>query len=134
MAGNALRTLCLAFKKITTHDSFDVKDRKGVYEVEKHNLVLLAIVGVRDIPRPEVPGAIELCHQAGITVRMVTGDNIDTARAIAKEIGLDRINKNFKAMEGAFFSEAVGGVVCKGCYTAIFHCPSTRKPAERRGG
>lgn len=41
-------------------------------------------MGVRDVPRPEVPRAIELCHQAGITVRMVTGDNIETAKAIAK--------------------------------------------------
>ena len=41
-------------------------------------------MGVRDIPRPEVPSAIEICHQAGIIVRMVTGDNLITARAIAK--------------------------------------------------
>jgi len=50
--------------------------------------VLIAIIGVRDNPRKEVPGAIEKCHKAGITVRMVTGDNIITAQAIAKEIGI----------------------------------------------
>lgn len=55
-----------------------------MFEVEKSNLVLIAVVGVRDMPRPEVPEAIRQCHKAGITVRMVTGDNIVTATAIAK--------------------------------------------------
>ena len=41
-----------------------------------------------DIPRKEVPGAIEKCHKAGIIVRMVTGDNIVTAKAIAKAVGI----------------------------------------------
>lgn len=84
MAENSLRTLCLAYKKISSHDNFESKDNKGVFEVEKSNLVLIAVVGVRDMPRPEVPEAIRQCHKAGITVRMVTGDNIVTATAIAK--------------------------------------------------
>jgi P-type E1-E2 ATPase len=49
---------------------------------------LITIFGVRDIPRKEVPGAIIKCHKAGIKVRMVTGDNIITARAIAKDVGI----------------------------------------------
>lgn len=49
---------------------------------------MLAVIGVRDNPRKEVPDAIKKCHIAGITVRMVTGDNIITAKAIAREIGL----------------------------------------------
>jgi P-type E1-E2 ATPase len=51
-------------------------------------MILLAVLGVRDIPRKEVPDAIMKCHKAGITVRMVTGDNIITAKAIAKDIGI----------------------------------------------
>lgn len=50
------------------------------------------------MPRPEVSQAIKDCHLAGITVRMVTGDNLITAKAIAKEIGLVAKNKNFIAM------------------------------------
>jgi len=84
MAENSLRTLCLAYKKLQAHDDLELKDEKGVFEIEKQNLVILAILGVQDIPRKEVPYAIEQCHKAGITVRMVTGDNIITARAIAK--------------------------------------------------
>ena len=60
------------------------KDNKGVYKIEKEDLILIAVVGVRDNPREEVPEAIRKCHIAGITVRMVTGDNIVTAKAIAR--------------------------------------------------
>ena len=74
----------MAYKPITTRHISEDKDERGVYEIEKHNLILIAIVGMRDIPRPEVHDAIESCHKAGITVRMVTGDNIITATAIAK--------------------------------------------------
>lgn len=45
-------------------------------------------MGVKDIPRKEVPEAIKKCHKAGIKVRMVTGDNLITAKAIAKEVGI----------------------------------------------
>jgi P-type E1-E2 ATPase len=48
----------------------------------------LAVLGVKDVPRPEVPMAIVKCRNAGIKVRMVTGDNMITARAIAKEVGI----------------------------------------------
>jgi P-type E1-E2 ATPase len=45
-----------------------------------------------------VPEAIKKCHNAGITVRMVTGDNIITAKAIAKDIGILKEGDNFLAM------------------------------------
>lgn len=61
-------------------------------------MILLAVLGVRDIPRKEVPDAIQKCHKAGITVRMVTGDNIITAKAIAKDIGIIKAGEEFLAM------------------------------------
>lgn len=64
---------------------------------------------------------------------MVTGDNIVTAKAIAKEIGLDRINKNFIAMEGPQFSQEVGGVVCKKCKIPVCDCPTNPKEAQQKG-
>jgi calcium-translocating P-type ATPase len=51
-------------------------------------LTLLALVGLEDPPRPEVPAAIQQCQQAGIKVIMLTGDHPQTAQAIAREIGL----------------------------------------------
>ena len=46
------------------------------------------MVGIRDNNRMDVPDAINKCHHAGITVRMVTGDNINTAIAISKDVGI----------------------------------------------
>jgi Ca2+ transporting ATPase len=87
MAEESLRTLCVAYKNIGV-ECLETKDSKGVFEVEKSHLVLLAVLGVKDVPRPEVPDAIAKCRKAGIKVRMVTGDNMITARAIAKEVGI----------------------------------------------
>ena len=54
------------------------------------DLTLIAIVGIEDPVRDEVPDAIRKCKKAGITVRMVTGDNINTARSIARKCGILR--------------------------------------------
>ncbi|HYW04598.1 MAG TPA: HAD-IC family P-type ATPase [Gammaproteobacteria bacterium] len=51
-------------------------------------LTFIGLAGVIDPPRPEVHGAIEICHRAGIRVCMVTGDHADTALAVAREIGI----------------------------------------------
>lgn len=67
------------------------------------DMVLDGIVGIADPLRPEVPDAIRKCQRAGITVRMVTGDNLATAVAIAKEAGI--FTEGGVAMEGAEFRE-----------------------------
>ena len=88
MANKSLRTLCIGYKKLGVHDDIETKDNKGVFDAEKKDFIVLAIIGVQDIPRPEVPHAIAQCHKAGIKVRMVTGDNLITAKAIAREVGI----------------------------------------------
>jgi Ca2+-transporting ATPase len=52
-------------------------------------LTLLAMVGIVDPPRPEAKAAIAQCHDAGIRVRMITGDHATTAAAIATELGIE---------------------------------------------
>ncbi|HEU5036439.1 MAG TPA: HAD-IC family P-type ATPase [Nocardioides sp.] len=54
-----------------------------------HDLTLLAMVGIVDPPRPEAKVAIAECHDAGIRVRMITGDHATTAAAIAAELGIE---------------------------------------------
>lgn len=84
MASKSLRTLCLAYKVLRPTSDLDSKDEKGVFEIEKSELICLGIIGVKDVPREEVPDAIQKCKIAGITIRMVTGDNLITAKAIAQ--------------------------------------------------
>jgi Ca2+-transporting ATPase len=54
-----------------------------------NDLTLLAMVGIVDPPRPEAKAAIAECRQAGIRVRMITGDHATTAAAIAGELGIE---------------------------------------------
>ncbi|OAY40399.1 calcium-transporting ATPase 4, plasma membrane-type isoform X1 [Manihot esculenta] len=79
-ASEALRTLCLAFK--------DLDDTCEESRIPDFGYTLVAIVGIKDPVRPGVKDAVRTCLEAGITVRMVTGDNINTAKAIAKECGI----------------------------------------------
>ncbi|MEL0167277.1 MAG: HAD-IC family P-type ATPase [Pseudomonadaceae bacterium] len=55
----------------------------------EQGLCLLALVGISDPPRPEAIDSIARCHQAGIRVKMITGDNPLTAGAIGAELGLN---------------------------------------------
>ncbi|CAD8078964.1 unnamed protein product [Paramecium primaurelia] len=125
MAGRALRTICLAYKEISAREDLTTKDNKGVYAVEQSDLTLVAVLGIKDILRQEVPRAIQLCRRAGIKVRMVTGDNKMTARAIAKECGIITPGDDQSiVMEGPDFIAKIGGVVCTKCRTAV--CPCAR--------
>lgn len=71
------------------------------------NLTCLVICGIQDPVRPEVPEAIRQCKSAGIVVRMVTGDNINTARSIARSCGIIGVNDDWLVMEGKEFNERV---------------------------
>nr|XP_012314580.1 plasma membrane calcium-transporting ATPase 4 [Aotus nancymaae] len=70
-------------------------------------LTCIAVVGIEDPVRPEVPDAIAKCKQAGITVRMVTGDNINTARAIATKCGILTPGDDFLCLEGKEFNRLI---------------------------
>lgn len=61
----------------------------------------LGLAGIKDPVRKEVREAVGKCQQAGIVVRMVTGDNVLTAKRIASECGI--LNGNGMAMEGPQF-------------------------------
>ena len=61
------------------HRDPEDKDQKGVYDVETKGFKMICLLGIKDILRQEVPGAIAKCKIAGVRVRMVTGDNLLTA-------------------------------------------------------
>ncbi|KAL2535031.1 putative calcium-transporting ATPase 11 [Abeliophyllum distichum] len=92
-ASEALRTLCLAFK--------DIDDDFEKNSVPDYGYTLIAVVGIKDPIRPGVKEAVKTCLAAGITVRMVTGDNIHTAKAIAKECSI--LSDDDLAIEGPEF-------------------------------
>jgi P-type Ca2+ transporter type 2B len=112
MANKALRTIVIAFRDLSGSEDTNTKDEKGVFMIEKSNLTLLAVFGIKDILRQEVTHAVEQCKMAGIKVRMVTGDNKLTARAIAKECKIIENGDEYSlVMEGQQFNQIIGGVI-----------------------
>jgi magnesium-transporting ATPase (P-type) len=74
-AKDGLRTLSLSYKEYPKNDI-----SKWEQEPSDDTLIFLGLVGIKDPVRPAVPEAVKECQRAGIIVRMVTGDNIVTAR------------------------------------------------------
>ncbi|XP_070143692.1 plasma membrane calcium-transporting ATPase 3-like isoform X4 [Drosophila kikkawai] len=113
MACDGLRTISVAYRDF-------VPGKAAVNEVHidgepnwddevniMTNLTCLCVVGIEDPVRPEVPDAIRKCQRAGITVRMVTGDNVNTARSIAIKCGILRPNDDFLVLEGKEFNRRI---------------------------
>jgi P-type Ca2+ transporter type 2C len=88
MASRGLRCICLTYTDYPENDPKRAADFFEDADRVDRDLVAMAIVGIKDPVRAEVPEAVRICQQAGIVVRMVTGDNIHTARHIAKECGI----------------------------------------------
>ena len=129
MASQALRTIGIAYRDLPSDFNPNDIDLKGFPAVESSDLVFLAVTGIKDPVREEVPAAVLTCQAAGITVRMVTGDNKDTARAIARECHIYTSDSQ-RVMEGVEFAEACGGVVCRHCQTAVCDCIRDARKAK----
>lgn len=99
MAARGLRTLCLTYRDFPATDPSRPADFFKTPHEE--GLTAYCIVGIKDPVRKEVPEAVATCQRAGIRVRMVTGDNIYTARHIAAECGI--LTEGGLAMEGPDF-------------------------------
>ncbi|MDO9596283.1 MAG: cation-transporting P-type ATPase [Azoarcus sp.] len=82
--------------------SRDVPDSKHQLEIEDldQDMIFLGLIGIIDPPRPEAIKAIKSCHEAGIRVKMITGDHAGTARAIGIEMGLGKADE-LKVISGA---------------------------------
>jgi len=122
-AQEAMRTIGLAYKDVASFEDLERlsdklnADGTPAFEAET-DLTLIAITAIEDPLRDEVPPAIAECYAAGIDVRMVTGDNLETAVAIAKRANIlndshfevkagTQVLKKDRAMEGREFRSRV---------------------------
>lgn len=113
MACDGLRTISIAYKdfvpgkagpnEVQCDGEPDWTDEDNIIS----NLTSICVVGIEDPVRPEVPDAIRKCQTAGITVRMVTGDNINTARSIATKCGILKPGDDFLILEGKDFNSRI---------------------------
>ncbi|XP_076651932.1 plasma membrane calcium-transporting ATPase 3 isoform X6 [Halictus rubicundus] len=113
MACDGLRTISIAYRDFVPGKAEINQvhvDNEPNWDDEENivnNLTCLCVVGIEDPVRPEVPDAIRKCQKAGITVRMVTGDNINTARSIALKCGIFKPNEDFLILEGKDFNRRI---------------------------
>jgi Ca2+-transporting ATPase len=87
-ASKAMRTLAFAYASLPAETP---ADEDGLHELRhalEKDLVYTGFVAIRDPLRDDVKDALAECRRAGIDVKMVTGDNVETARAIGHEVGL----------------------------------------------
>uniref|UniRef100_A0A668VX64 Calcium-transporting ATPase n=1 Tax=Oreochromis aureus TaxID=47969 RepID=A0A668VX64_OREAU len=103
MACDGLRTICVAYRDFSSNPEPNWDDENNIL----NDLTAICVVGIEDPVRPEVPDAIQKCQRAGITVRMVTGDNINTARAIAIKCGIIHPGEDFLCIDGKEFNRRI---------------------------
>ncbi len=106
MASNSLRTICIAYRDFLSDsdsDPIDWDDENNII----NDLTCICLVGIEDPVRPEVPDAIQKCQQSGVTVRMVTGDNIKTATSIALKCGIVKPSDDFLILESKEFNRKI---------------------------
>lgn len=92
MAASSLRCIAFAHKEIPAEEQVDERDHKVL--VKEDGLTLLGLVGLKDPCRPGVKEAVGDCQYAGVNVKMITGDNVFTAKAIATECGILKPNQD----------------------------------------
>ncbi len=78
LSGEALRTLALAEKEESRADR----------NLTEENLTFIGMVGMKDPPRPEAAEAVQIFREAGVSTVMITGDHVDTACTIGKQLGI----------------------------------------------
>ncbi|GMR45474.1 hypothetical protein PMAYCL1PPCAC_15668, partial [Pristionchus mayeri] len=115
MASDGLRTIGLSYKDFVpagkkekeNEEEFTSEINWDDEELVRNGMTAIAVVGIQDPVRPEVPAAITKVQNAGITVRMVTGDNINTARSIATSCGILKPGEDFLALESSEFNARI---------------------------
>ncbi|KAK7414840.1 plasma membrane calcium [Neonectria punicea] len=111
-ATNSLRTLGLAYRDfkswppVLTLKAEDEASKEIELTDLLHNLTWMGVVGIQDPVRNGVPKAVDDCNIASVSVKMVTGDNVETARAIGKACGIltdETVKEKNAVMDGSDF-------------------------------
>eukprot|EP01018_Ginkgo_biloba_P006566 Gb_12865 [translate_table: standard] len=106
MAAATLRCVSFAYRECNPDSVPADEEHRRLWQIPEDDLTLLAIVGIKDPCMPSVKEAVKLCQEAGVKVRMVTGDHLYTARAIALECGIlqqDQLAEEPAVIEGKVF-------------------------------
>ena len=93
MTEKGLRVLALSSKSLPS-------DQCSISHDDVGELVFLGLQGMMDPPRPEAIRAVQTCHRAGIQVKMITGDHVGTAVAIAKQMRLAPVGHGLRVLSG----------------------------------
>ncbi|KAF5738869.1 calcium-transporting ATPase 12 plasma membrane-type [Tripterygium wilfordii] len=106
MAASSLRCIAFAHKQVLEEEKGDGDGEEARQRLKEDGLTLLGIVGLKDPCRPGVKKAVEACKSAGVSIKMITGDNVFTAKAIATECGIlehEHYGDNGVVVEGVEF-------------------------------
>ena len=112
MGSQSMRVIALAARKLNEDE--DMND----ISVVENNMIFLGLVGIMDPPRPEVKDAIRICQDAGIKVKMITGDHHMTASAIGRELAIH--DAELDPVSGAELREMSDGQLTDSVGKAIF--------------
>ncbi|UPL03919.1 hypothetical protein LCI18_014853 [Fusarium solani-melongenae] len=142
-ATNSLRTLALAYRDfeswppvLSLSPSLG-NEEEGSKEIDLtdlvNNLTWMGVVGIQDPVRKGVPEAVQDCATASVSVKMVTGDNVETARAIGRECGIltdENVKEKNAVMEGSEFrklDERERAEVVKGLHILARSSPEDKR-------
>ncbi|HAX77860.1 MAG TPA: carbonate dehydratase [Cyanobacteria bacterium UBA11372] len=115
MAKQGLRVLAFAKKSVTPKERLQTSLS---HEDVERNLIFIGLQGMIDPPRTEAIAAVNACQSAGIGVKMITGDHIATARAIAQRIGLQK-NGQVLAFSGQELEQMDSGQLTQAAETGV---------------
>ncbi|TQD90242.1 hypothetical protein C1H46_024159 [Malus baccata] len=106
MSASSLRCIAFAHTQISEKEIEYSEDNKAHPRLKEDGLILLGVVGLKDPCRPGVTKAVRICMSAGVQIKMITGDNVFTAKAIATECGIlktEDVENGDQVIEGAEF-------------------------------
>ena len=98
----------IVYNELSIHNKPSTPEQFPPDEELEKNFIILALAGIKDPLRDGIANSVKICDRAGVMVRMVTGDNLDTAVAISKECGIlppnyEHTQDSLSVLEGKTF-------------------------------